>query len=318
MENFEIILVSVLLDLARLLRFPLGVMASISGLAAGFIVIRLQDSSLGIIDIITIYWVQILIGLPIPALIVCGAMAINDAMDYESDKANNRLDRPLVRGVFSPLFALSLALIMLAIGGLLSIVLVNLGLHYVNYWVVVFTFGFIAIAVSYSTWLKKYGFWGNVSVSLSYPAAILLGGFVVGFQRADVLIAVASFGTLIFFTALGRELLKGVMDLEGDKLVGVMTIAARYGPKTAAIGSLLCFLTSASIAPIPAYFAFRDHSLSLLLYAAFVILMIGLNIYAGLALVREPSHEVSTKGRKRTKLALWSGTLGYFLSAIAL
>jgi geranylgeranylglycerol-phosphate geranylgeranyltransferase len=305
----------------RLIRFPLGIMAAISGLAAGFVVIRLQSQEPSILKILEVYWVHILVGMPIPALIVWASMAINDYYDLESDTANNRLDRPLVRKVFSPSLALYSSIVMFIIGTFLSILLINLGLLAVNYMVVVFTIIFIFIAISYSTWLKKYGFLGNIGVSLSYPAAILLGGFVVGFTEDPeniVLLTITSFGFLIFFSALGREVLKGIMDVEGDKLQGVKTIAIRYGEKKAAILTFILFLISIPFAIIPLFLGYSGHLNSTILYAVFVALMFIINFYTSITLIREPSKENGIKGRKFTKIGFWFAVIGYFTSALVI
>jgi geranylgeranylglycerol-phosphate geranylgeranyltransferase len=311
-----------LIDFLALIRFPLGVMAAISGLAAGFVVIRLQWSTeYSILKIFEVYWVHILVGMPIPALIVWGSMAINDYYDLESDIANNRLDRPLVRKVFTPNLALYSSILMFVLGALLSIVLINLGLLDVNYMVVVFTIIFIFIAISYSTWLKKYGFLGNIGVSLSYPAAIILGGFVVGFKNDPnntVLLTIASFGLLIFFSALGREVLKGIMDVEGDRVQGVKTIAIRYGEKNAATFTFVLYLISILFAPIPLFLGLKDHTLSMVFYIGCVALMIGINLFTSYRLMKNPSKQNGIKGRKYTKIAFWFAVLGYFASAVVI
>jgi geranylgeranylglycerol-phosphate geranylgeranyltransferase len=183
---------------------------------------------------------------------------------------------------------------------------------------VLFTLLFIAISVSYSTWLKKYGLLGNIGVSMSYPAAILLGGFVVGYQTAEVFITVGSFGLLIFFAALGREVLKGVMDMEGDKLQGVQTVAVRLGPKNAAVITFILMIISTFFVPIPLLVGLNGRLTSSIIYAGFMILMIIVNFRASLALVLDPSKETGIKGRKQTKIAFWFGVLGYFFSALAL
>ena len=305
-----------IVDFLRLIRFPLGIMAAISGLAAGFVVIRLKSPEFSLLQIIEVYWLHILIGVPIPALIVWASMAINDYYDYPSDKANHRLDRPLVRNAFPPKVALISSIVMFVIGALLSAVLVNLGLLDVNYWVVVLTIVFIFISISYSTWLKKYGFLGNIGVSMSYPAAILLGGFVVGFGNDLIFYTILTFSLLIFFSALGREVLKGVMDVEGDKVQGIKTIAIRYGEKNAAFITFFFFIIAAIFAPIPLVLGLNGHLLSSLVYGLFVFLMVVFNLHAGLRLIRNPTKETGIIGRKQTKIAFWFGVIGYFLSAI--
>ncbi|MHA1992343.1 MAG: geranylgeranylglycerol-phosphate geranylgeranyltransferase [Candidatus Hodarchaeales archaeon] len=308
-----------LIDFLALIRFPLGVMAAISGLAAGFVVIRLQEPlTFDLVRIFEVYWPNIIVGMPIPALIVWASMAINDYYDLESDLTNNRLDRPLVRKTFSPNVALYSSIIMFILGALLSVLLINIGELEDNYFVVIFTIAFIFIGISYSTWLKKYGFLGNIGVSLSYPAAIILGGFVVGFKNDLAVYTIIAFGLLIFFSALGREVLKGIMDVEGDRVQGVKTIAIRYGEKNAATFTFVLYLISIVFAPIPLFLGLKDHTLSMVFYIGCVALMIGINIYTSYKLMKNPSKENSIKGRKHTKIAFWFAVLGYFASAVVI
>ncbi|MHA2365756.1 MAG: UbiA family prenyltransferase [Candidatus Hodarchaeales archaeon] len=305
-------------DFSDLIRLPLGFMASLSGLAAGFIVIRLQNPDLNILDIfLREYLGQIIIGFPIPLLIVCASMAINDYYDYPADVKNNRLDRPLVRNAYSPTFALNSAIIMFVIGLILTIILFIFWEH-VEIYIIVAALFFILIAVSYSTWMKKTGLLGNIGVSSSYPAALILGGMVVGITDHNARITIFSFGLLIFFSALGRELLKGVMDIEGDIEVGVNTIAVRYGPKNAAIFSTVLFLIAVPFAPIPLIFGFNSNIISFVIYSLLIGLMVLIQLYSGIILIKQPIKEIGIKGRKTTKLAFWAGVLGFFLSALTI
>ena len=161
-------------DFSNLVRLPLGIMASMSGLAAAFVVILIDNNtSYNIINVLSDYLGQILVGLPIPFLIVCGAMAINDYYDYEADLQNDRKDRPLTSGVYPKVFALQVAIVMMALGGILSFVLYIFWSYRVQVYIFPAVLFFIFLAVSYSTWLKKYGFLGNIAVSMSYPAAMM-------------------------------------------------------------------------------------------------------------------------------------------------
>ena len=189
---------------------------------------------------------------------------------------------------------------------------------HVEFFIFIATAGFILLALSYSTWMKSYGFLGNLGVSLSYPAALVLGGLVVGISKEETLITVVSFGGLIFVSALGREVLKGVMDIEGDKLLNVRTIAVRYGSKNAARLSTFLFLLALPLAPIPLFFGFSASLVSSIIYASFITVLLALQIYSGLILIRQPTKEVGIKGRKITKLAFWAGVIGLFLAAITL
>ena len=306
-------------DFSDLIRLPLGFMASISGLAAGFMIILIDNTEFNLIDALQTYLGQIIIGLPIPFLIVCGAMALNDYYDYEADLQNNRLDRPLISGTYSRAFALNLAIVMMIAGAVLTIILYMFWPYRVQIYIFPAVLLFIGIAVSYSTWLKKYGFLGNIVVSLSYPAAMMLAMGVVGARDSEGIFTLTAFVTMIFFSALGREVLKGVMDIEGDKAQGVKTIAVRYGAKNAAIFCSVLFIIAVPFSPIPLFLTFLKRStIASVFYVVSISITLLLLLYSGFTLVIDPSKETGIKGRKRTKLAFWSLVLGFFMATIFL
>ena len=178
---------------------------------------------------------------------------------------------------------------------------------------------FIAIAVSYSTWLKKYGFLGNIAVSLSYPAAMMLAMGVVGATNSDAIISITSFVIMIFFSALGREVLKGVMDIEGDKTQGVKTIAVRYGAKKAAYLCTFFFIVAIPFSPVPLIFTFWTNTLlGSIIYSVCIAITLLLLVLSGVNLINNPTKEVGVKGRKQTKLAFWFLVLGFFIATILL
>ena len=306
-------------DFSNLIRLPLGVMASISGLASAFVVILLQNPNTGLLSVLGDYLGQIIIGLPIPFLIVCGAMAINDYYDYEADLKNNRKDRPLTSGKFTKQFALYLSIIMMGLGAVLTFILYFFWPYRVQVYIFPAVLLFVGIAISYSTWLKKYGFLGNIVVSLSYPAAMMLAMGVVGATNTNAIISITSFVILIFFSALGREVLKGVMDIEGDKAQGVKTIAVRYGAKNAAYLCTILFLIAVPFSPVPLIYTFLPNSLiASVIYSVFIGIALILLILSGFNLIKDPSKETGIKGRKQTKLSFWFVVLGFFGATLIL
>jgi len=306
-------------DFSSLIRLPLGIMASLSGLASAFVVILIENENLNFFSILAEYLGQILIGLPIPFLIVCGAMAINDYYDYEADLKNKRSDRPLTSGKFERKFALNVSLIMMTLGGVLSLLLYILWPDRVQVYIFPAVILFIGISISYSTWLKKYGFLGNIAVSLSYPAAMMLAMGVVGVTKQEAIVSISSFVTMIFFAALGREVLKGIMDMEGDREQGVKTIAVRLGAKNAAIICTAFFILAIPFSPVPFILTFYPRSLlASLFYGVFISLTIIILLYSGIKLIQNPDKVNGIKGRKLTKLAFWCLVLGFFLASLSL
>jgi geranylgeranylglycerol-phosphate geranylgeranyltransferase len=56
---------------------------------------------------------------------------------------------------------------------------------------------------------------------------------------------------MAFLSNTGREITKGIVDVEGDKAQNVKTLAVRYGSKNAAISAVLFYLAAVSLSPLP-------------------------------------------------------------------
>jgi len=56
---------------------------------------------------------------------------------------------------------------------------------------------------------------------------------------------------MVFLSNIGREVTKGIVDVKGDKVHNVKTLAVRYGEKTAAMAAALFYLSAVSLSPIP-------------------------------------------------------------------
>ena len=208
---------------------------------------------------------------------------------------------------------------MIVIGFINSFFLYILWPQTVNLAVIPAVIFFILISISYSTWLKKYGFLGNIAVSISYPATMILAMFVMGVSSAEAMFSIAAFVTMVFILGLGREVLKGIMDVEGDRDTGVETIAIRYGQKNATILSIAFFITAIPLAPIPLITTFfARNTLSSIIYIIFTSTSLILFNYSGYKLLKKPNKENGIKGRKLTKLGFWALILGFFLAALFL
>ncbi len=153
---------------------------------------------------------------------------VNDIFDIEVDKVN-RPDRPLPSGRLTVNEAKALTIIFWATGVTLAFLTNILG-------------GIIAIAFSivgllYAAKGKIMGLIGNFMVSFSFSFGLLYGALIVYYQLLR-LIGIPPIIWLYFITAFmvlqGREIIKGIEDIEGDAIRGVQTIARRYGILTAA------------------------------------------------------------------------------------
>jgi geranylgeranylglycerol-phosphate geranylgeranyltransferase len=56
---------------------------------------------------------------------------------------------------------------------------------------------------------------------------------------------------MVFLSITGREVTKGIVDVQGDRMQNVRTVAVRYGEKTAAVMAAAFYLSAVSLSPIP-------------------------------------------------------------------
>ncbi len=303
-------------DIYDLIRFPLGVMAAIAGLTAGMIVVLVQEKTPEetLFDFLLTYLSTHLnlaiLGLSIPFLIVGASMAINDYHDYEADKINNRIDRPLVRNPhLNPNHVLFLSLMMIAIGIILSLILFSN-----NLWVVFGVVFFSFLSISYNIWTKDLGLLGNITVATCDTAPYILALVAMGAKDVNTVLVVIIMSAITFCGVVGRELVKGIMDMEGDEAAGSYTFALRYGPKQAVILASLFFIGVIILAPAPLFIKFQNN----LLYAFFIAIAIFILIYTVIILYKDQSYEAGKKARHYTRTALWMGAIAFLVGALCL
>lgn len=173
------------------------------------------------------------------------AMVINDYFDRYVDLKNNP-KKPIPSGLINPkeavIFALTLALIGLFLAAVTSIYTLSLNI----FLVAVFAY---LLSTYYNAEGKKFGFLGNLMVSGCVAVPFIYGGFIAGYFPSKLLLI---FALIAFLANTGREVIKGIVDVEGDKIRNVKTLAIVKGEKFAAkVGGLLYFLAvSLSLTPI--------------------------------------------------------------------
>lgn len=302
-------------DIYDLTRLPLGVMGAIAGLTVGMFVVLIQEKEVGkntillVLELFPQYWQLAILGLCIPFLIISASMAINDYHDYEADRINKRMDRPLVRNPnLNPQYVLFLALLMITAGILLSFILF-IDNCLVPIGVAIYSF----LAISYNLWTKERGLIGNMTVAACDTGPYLLALIAMGGSDTDTIFLVLIMAGITFFGVVGRELVKGIMDMEGDRIAESHTFAVRYGPKRAVQLASLFFVTVIILAPLPLFIKFHNN----LLYAGFMLVTIILLFYS-VVILRDPSVIQGKKARSLTRTALWTGAIAFFLGVLFL
>ena len=123
----------------------------------------------------------------------------------------------------------------------------------VSFTINVFAFGIVLVNVGlfvlYARAIKRFsGFVSNLVMGYLGATIVLFSGAVV-FHTINV--TSLSFVGLIAGAAIGLNVLKDVLTLDGDRKVGYPTLAAKRGIRVAAIVGALFLLLSAITSPLP-------------------------------------------------------------------
>lgn len=152
-------------------------------------------------------------------LIAAAANAINDYYDIAIDKIN-KPHRPLAAGHISPGNGFAFALVLFFTGMVFG--------YLINWQAFAVSVFSSLVLFLYSAKLKRTVLWGNFSVSLVTALAFVYGGIAV--NRLSLALIPAAFS---FFYHFGREIIKDVEDIEGDKADNIVTLPIRFGKKIA-------------------------------------------------------------------------------------
>lgn len=246
---------------------------------------------------------KVLAGILGATLAEMGAFSLNDYFDVEVDIKNNRTDRPIVRGDVSPGEALWLSIVTSVLGIVAMFFTGSIG-------AVVVTIVLVLFGALYNAKLKELGIWGNLYISFTMAAPFLFGSLL--FAHNDrVLYIIAA---IAFLVGLGREVMKGIMDVEGDALRNVRTVARTWGPAKAKYLAVALYAAGIFLSPLPLAMdkPFRMSPI----YGAFACISVAILAYVCYTLLR--SHDVRTigKARKTTLASMAVALLGVLLTAL--
>jgi len=171
--------------------------------------------------------------------LTAGSMVINDVIDRGIDVINEP-NRPIPSGKISLRQAQAFAVLLTALGFGLALILSWQCLIIAIFSWFVFT--------AYSLWGKRSGFLGNLLVSICVVIPFVYGGFVIskGFAEASSI-----FVSLAFLANTGREVTKGIADVEGDKLKGIRTLAVSFGRPVAGEVAVVFYLSAVVLSVLP-------------------------------------------------------------------
>jgi len=244
-------------------------------------------------------WLYLVYGFTTGFMLTAASMCINDYYDTAID-AVNEPTRPIPSGLVRPKEALTFAFLLTAIG-FTAAYLTNV------FCFVIAILAWIVFA-SYTTVGKRSGLPGNFLVSICVAVPLIYGNYtVVGAIDLNVLI----FASMAFLSNTGREITKGIVDIQGDKAQNVKTLAVRFGEKNAAVAATVFYLTAVLLSPVPWF--------SGIVSVSFIPLVattdFGL-VVSSLMLLRDYSRENARKVKKMVLYLLFVGLVGFVIGAV--
>ena len=226
------------------------------------------------------------------------SMIINDIYDIEIDKVNQP-ERPLAKQIISINSALSLSLILLLIGLTSSLL--------ISYYNIIITVIFSFLSWFYNIWGKKQGIIGNSIVASSMSIPFIFGGVITG----NISLLVWSISLIAFLSGMGREIIKTIADVEGDKIKGVKSVSIQFGSRNAMLIACGFIIISILISFIPVYL-----NLIQIYYIPLLILTDLILLYSIFVLSKNYSKSESLKVKKYILYAMLFGLITFLMNSM--
>ena len=189
----------------------------------------------------SIPWLQLVLGFFTGFFVCAYSMSVNDVYDLEVDRVN-RPDRPLPAGRVSVTTAARLSYATLAAG-------IACSLLSLNPLAVIIAAAYAFLSWLYNSRAKKTGLPGNLIVASSLAIPFIYGGAVSGGSIGGSLLLMMALTA--FFSGVGREVVKGMADVEGDAKRNVESIARGSGLKTASLVGAMFFVFAVLTSWVP-------------------------------------------------------------------
>lgn len=243
---------------------------------------------------------KVLYGIATAFTLTAASMVINDYYDREVDKLN-RPDRPIPSGSVSPNEALAYAFMLGGIG--LAIAFLT------NLTAFILALIFFAIAIAYNTSGKRLGLLGNTMVAVCVAAPIIYGSALIEPIKISALSLILA--SMVFLSTVGREITKGIADVEGDISRGARTVPIVMGAKKAAYIAALFYLLAVSLSPLPAMLRLVSY-----FYMPFVSIACAGFIFISASLLRNHSKENADKVKRHAIVCMLIGLVAFITGAV--
>jgi len=226
------------------------------------------------------------------------AMITNDIFDIDVDRAN-KLNRPLVTGQVSVREAWLLASLALSVA-----IIASIAISWINFAIVG---SFAILSFLYNCVLKRVLLVGNFIVATSITIPYFFGGLIVGTELHGSLL---HFSAITLCAAFGREAIKTIPDIEGDRIRGVRSVAMVFGTRTAAKIGAFALIMAVLLTPLP----YLDGSIRSPVYTFLILVPNSFVLYSVFLILKDPLNARASKSF--ILLAMFAGLLVFLTSRI--
>ena len=176
------------------------------------------------------------------AAFICGGGNVeNDYFDVEIDRIN-KPKRPIPSGKIKRKSALLFYVILSSVGIIISM--------FITFKALILAVSVVILLFAYNAYLKRNsGIIGNIAVSFTAALSIVYGGVAVGKLEGVLFPAI-----LAFLFNLGREIIKDIEDISGDKSSKSYSVPSRYSLKKSYIIAFFPLFLLIVITPLPYLF----------------------------------------------------------------
>jgi len=242
-----------------------------------------------------VYSLRLLLGFLTGFSLTGASMAINDYFDRFID-AINEPTRPIPSGAVKPFEALVYAGFLTLLGfaaALISNLLCLLAA--------------VVAWMLFSTYIikgKRMGFLGNLMVSGCVATPFIYGSLVIDRFNVNNFL----FASMAFLSNTGREVTKGIVDVSGDRLHKVKTLAVLRGERTATYTACAFYLSAVGLSLLP-----WVSGLASAWYLALVALAdIGF-VASSILLLKNPSRETARRVKQTVLVWMLLGLTAFLL-----
>ena len=230
--------------------------------------------------------------------------SLNDYLDLEIDRKNRRIDRPLVRGDLKPRTALLIFLLLFPMG-IISSLLVNF-----NCFIIAAITGIFAILYDFR--IKKIKYIGNFYIAYTTAIPFIFGSVSVS---SRIPYAVLVLAMIAFIASLGREMMKDIIDIKGDRIGGVRSIPMYIGERKTCLTISILYISAVLLSLLPFLLLKNTTYYFNYAYLAPILVTDSIFIYLSVKHVTEKRPPLE-KFRRTSLLGMVLGLVAFLLGSI--